>query len=355
MNIPHKTPNFQTKMFKTKILAAIVTVLMGTSLVSAGFAKADQSSPAPNSPAGARLSYNWAGYVATGGTFTGVAGTWTIPQPSSQGQLTADATWVGIGGVSSQDLIQTGTQAIVESTGGITYQAWYELLPNNSIQVPMAVNPGDSITGTIARQNDGTWLISLHDNSNGQSYQNTVNYDSTLSSAEWVQEMPSMGSAFVPLDNFGTVNFTNGTATENGTLMTIAGANSQPMTMVNSQVQPLASPSALNPDGMSFSVTRTDATVTTAVNTDPFGTQWFRIGRGEQGFGTGTQTSQPDPSAPAPPATIPTDPTIPQGLTMPTIPTITTAVPHRHHNGFRYRLPTISFDNNGNLVVRFWM
>jgi hypothetical protein len=32
-------------------------------------------------------------------------------------------------------------------------------------------------------------------------------YSSSLSSAEWIEKMPSTGSSFVPLDNFGSVQF----------------------------------------------------------------------------------------------------------------------------------------------------
>src|SRR5580693_2390477 len=70
------------------------------------------TNPAQNSPAGANKSYNWAGYTASGGNFTSVTGTWDIPQISGSASPSADATWVGIGGVTTQDLIQAGTQAI---------------------------------------------------------------------------------------------------------------------------------------------------------------------------------------------------------------------------------------------------
>src|SRR5262249_50960507 len=44
--------------------------------------------PGPSSdtaPAGQHSSINWSGYEATGGKFTAVNGTWTIPQPSASG------------------------------------------------------------------------------------------------------------------------------------------------------------------------------------------------------------------------------------------------------------------------------
>src|SRR5262249_9163260 len=56
--------------------------------------------PSPSTTTGTDQSENWSGYAATGGTFTGVSGAWTVPQVSGTTGA-ADATWVGIGGTSS--------------------------------------------------------------------------------------------------------------------------------------------------------------------------------------------------------------------------------------------------------------
>src|SRR6266567_8526810 len=66
--------------------------------------------PAPMVPVGENTSHNWSGYAATGGPFTGVNGTWTVPQPMLTGGPGVGATWIGIGGVTGPDLIQAGTQ-----------------------------------------------------------------------------------------------------------------------------------------------------------------------------------------------------------------------------------------------------
>src|SRR5205807_743579 len=67
----------------------------------------------PGTPASsASRSSNWSGYVANGGSFTAVTATWVVPQVSAT-STGADATWVGIGGLNSRDLIQAGTQASV--------------------------------------------------------------------------------------------------------------------------------------------------------------------------------------------------------------------------------------------------
>ena len=229
--------------------------------------------PAPNSGAGANKSFNWAGYVASSGTFTAISGTWVIPQ-SANNNYTADATWVGIGGVNSRDLIQAGTLK-----QGSAYSAWFETLPDSVNTVPLNVNASDSVTVNLNQQSANVWTISITDNSTGQNYSTTVAYNSSLSSAEWIEEMPSSNFGFIPLDNFGSINFTAGSATMNGSQVNIVGSGAQPMSMVNMQGQTLAYPSAIGSDNSSFTVTRTtDSGSVASVPT-------FAFSRSSYGFG----------------------------------------------------------------------
>ena len=77
-------------------------------------------------------SHNWSGYAATEGKYTSVSGTWTVPQVSSNGAPGVGASWVGIGGVNSRDLIQAGTQETDGGSGRVQYSAWVETLPQVS-------------------------------------------------------------------------------------------------------------------------------------------------------------------------------------------------------------------------------
>jgi len=203
----------------------------------------------------ADISSNWAGYAASGGAFTSVTGSWTVPHVSANGNAGVDATWVGIGGVSSHDLIQAGTQETMSRSGQVAYEAWVEMLPQSSRRVPLAVNAGDSMTVSVTQTSSGQWQLSLKDDTTGQTYQTTAQYQSALSSAEWIEEAPSGPGGELPLDNFGTVQFSGASAVKNGQTVTIAQANGQPITLA-SRGQTLASPSALGADGASFSVTR---------------------------------------------------------------------------------------------------
>lgn len=206
-------------------------------------------------------STNWSGYAATGGTFTSVNGTWTVPQFNAfDASFGVDAAWVGIGGVGSSDLIQAGTQETIAGSGHTEYQAWVETLPQASRPVPLGVHPGDSVSVSIDETGSDTWLIHFINNTTTQAYDETVRYASSYSSAEWVEEAPSASRGGVlPLANFGTIDFSNAAAVKNGQTVSIAQASATPITMINNNKQPLAVPSALGTDGSSFTVARTDA------------------------------------------------------------------------------------------------
>lgn len=214
----------------------------------------------------ANTSRNWSGYAATGGVFTGISASWTIPSVVTSESASADATWVGIGGISSSDLIQVGTQTIAQS-GNVSYEAWYELLPATSVPVSITVHAGDSITASLLQNQNNEWQVSIRDNTSGQSFSTAAQDHSSLSSAEWIEEMPNDQSGYIPLDNFGAVSFTNALAVENGNTVTPAAANAFPLTMITNANQALATPSSFGSDGASFTVSRGAAAATVAPRT----------------------------------------------------------------------------------------
>jgi hypothetical protein len=202
-------------------------------------------------------SSNWSGYSTTGGKYTSVTGTWTVPTVTAT-IAGADATWVGIGGIDTNDLIQAGTQATV-SGGEVAYEAWIEMLPASSRPVSLSVSAGDSVTVTITQKAAVDWTIQMKNNTTGQGYSTTVKYTSSNSSAEWVQEAPSAGRGQIPLDDFGTLRFNAASAVRDGQSLALKALAPQAITMINGARQPLAQPSVIGADGSSFSVTRTQA------------------------------------------------------------------------------------------------
>jgi len=213
----------------------------------------------PRVPPSRDVSANWSGYASTGGSYSAVSGTWTVPQFAPDSPAGADATWVGIGGVSSRDLIQAGTQQTVSGSGSTQYQAWVETLPQASHPVPLAVNPGDSISISITQspQAQDQWQVNFTNNTSGQTFQVTEHYTSTMSSAEWIEEAPSAARGRqIPLDNFGSIAFSEGSAVKDGKSVSIADSGAQPITMVARGTHQTARPSSLGTDGASFTITQ---------------------------------------------------------------------------------------------------
>jgi hypothetical protein len=203
-----------------------------------------------------RQSSNWSGYVATGGTFTAVSGTWTVPASSAGPRFASVATWVGIGGVTSSDLIQIGTQETVSRSGRHVYSAWVEALPMASQTLPLTVAAGNVVTAAVALQSPGQWLVQLSDLTTDQSFRQTISYSSSRSSADWIVEAPSTNRDLVPLANFGAVQFSNASAMKNGVTGSLAAVGAIPVQMVDGAGDALATPSGLSANGAGFSVTR---------------------------------------------------------------------------------------------------
>jgi Peptidase A4 family len=195
-------------------------------------------------------SLNWSGYVVSHARFTSVTATWTVPAVRSISDPGATASfWVGLDGRDGRSLQQIGT------TSGVTgatrhYGAWWEMLPGPAVDVPVAVAPGDSITASVVADGQGSFLLSLSDNTNGQRFTTRqVDAAAPLSSAEVVAEAPSSRDGLLPLADFGAVHFAG------------ARANGRPLgdfessrVIMTSGSRTLASASALSPRGTAFTV-----------------------------------------------------------------------------------------------------
>lgn len=204
-------------------------------------------------------SNNWAGYVADDATYTAISGSWVVPAATgSTNSLSADATWIGIGGKPSKDLIQVGTQeTIVNNT--VERSAFYELVPNNVATIAaIKVHAGDTIAASLREIASNQWRITIQNLTSRQTYSTTVHYTSTKTSAEWIQEAPSNQNGLMSLDQFGTVTFFDATTVQDGEEVTVFESDAQVMALINSAGDYLANVSQVNSTGDSFSITRTN-------------------------------------------------------------------------------------------------
>lgn len=264
MNMIKKIFNFFSRISLGILLAITLAILpIQSSSVLAGFSlnRGDvlDNSGNANEKVDLNTSLNWAGYTATSEYFTGVKGSWVVPdvKNTSGSSLSGDATWIGIGGVNTTDLIQIGIIAIVENSQQVDYQAFYEMLPNVAHTIPLAINQGDSISASISEQGDNQWLLSITNNSTGRMFSKTVTYQSSHSSVDWIEERPleSNSMRMIPLNEFDSVDFTGASATKNEQQIKLKDLNPTPITM-RSRNNFLTNTSSVGADGASFSVIR---------------------------------------------------------------------------------------------------
>lgn len=206
-------------------------------------------------------SLNWSGYAVTPSTdnITAVSSSFTVPSAGLVPPGFA-ATWTGIGGYSSSDLIQAGTaeQSLPSNPlVGDQYYAWYELLPASETQLTgctgdanCTVTPGDDVTVNISQVSGDTWSIAMTD-AGHWTWSKDVTYTSSESSGEWILEAPTL-VAQTTLANVGTVHFgPTSTYTAGGVTHTIAEGNPTQIDLSPGEVNE-ATPSALASDGQSF-------------------------------------------------------------------------------------------------------
>ena len=248
-------------------------------------------------------SFNWGGYgicdessaacaaafgasppAPTAGQVTSVSGTWTVPSltyptnPYNRNTNCTDAentwydnsVWVGIDGLISPTVEQTGTSSDC-FYGTLSYYAWYEFYPAGSLPVTITVNPGDTITASVsctATSGGANCMTTITDVTGHQSFTSPSTFvpGALLDSAEWIQES-AYYEGFLALSPVTPVTFHDAIATINGQTHPIGQWGSQVYWLVmvtyNFPYAPLnhqsfnvkAKPSALYFGGNSFSST----------------------------------------------------------------------------------------------------
>lgn len=211
-------------------------------------------------PTGTVGSSNWAGYIdtpASGETYTSVSGTWKVPDISGSAENSAAAQWIGLGGVSTSDLLQMGTLEYVDN-GKTTVEVFIEKLPDSAQNVT-DVTAGETFSASISKISGTVWNLTYTVvSTDGKTVSNTLteSIDSAYAeeigtSAEWISEEPSDSSGeLYPLANMGTVTYSSALV---NTAALSASANSvKPVALIDyNRVE--ISPSVVGSDGESFS------------------------------------------------------------------------------------------------------
>jgi hypothetical protein len=161
---------------------------------------------------------NWSGYAVTASApYSSASGTWQVPSVTHDSATSTgsdDASiWIGIGGYNDATLIQLGSGSTASSSGFTSYNAFYELLPAGSVNIPHPVKPGDIITASLqctAACSPGSvqsWLLTMTDQTAGWTWTQNFQYQSSMGSAEWVIEAPWEGNGVLPLADYAQLTF----------------------------------------------------------------------------------------------------------------------------------------------------
>jgi hypothetical protein len=196
-------------------------------------------------------STNWSGYSVDGTGATFVTASWVQPYATDCALVpnSWSSPWVGIDGDSSNTVEQTGTDSDC-SGGSPSYSAWWEMYPKSAVLIPsIVVHPGDSFTATVSYGSAG-FTLTLSDNTTGQSFTTVqTSKKARRSSAEWIMEGPASGN----LTDFGSIGFTNASATIGGQTVSPSSPNANTITMVTNSGVDRAVPSLSGPN--SFGIT----------------------------------------------------------------------------------------------------
>lgn len=151
---------------------------------------------------------------------------------------------------------QDGT--IIESyEGTVYYYDWWEIYPENSVQVVANVSPGDHITSTVTRSGSSYTLTVTDSTHTADSFSTTQTYSGAAdSSAEWIAEAPSGSSGVYPLTDFGSWTPSGSAVSEGSTSGVISSFPDDEITLENGGAGAVeAQPGPLNSSGNGFTVT----------------------------------------------------------------------------------------------------
>ncbi len=165
-----------------------------------------------------------------------------MPTVSATRKATYSSSWVGIDGFNNSNLIQTGTEQDWYS-GRAHYAAWWEILPAAETVIPtITVHPGDQFSASVTSNGGGSWTIKITDNSTGQSFTTVQGYSGPGTSAEWIQEAPTVGGRIAALAHYGQTVFDPGTV--NGADPNLTASEGGVMIQRNNQVSTPSNPDA---------------------------------------------------------------------------------------------------------------
>jgi hypothetical protein len=147
---------------------------------------------------------NWSGYVATGASFRSVSAAWTAPAVRCNSPSDVMGPWVGIGGVATTAVEQTGME-ISCASGRPAYRAWSEMAPAAPVYYRGVIRQGDALRAEV-RRTGSTYELIISNTTRNWTERVTRTAHGDNATAEVILESPT--GAF---PDFGTFTFTSAT------------------------------------------------------------------------------------------------------------------------------------------------
>jgi len=185
-------------------------------------------------------SSNWSGYAVSGSGLNSATGQWVVQSVSASRGSSYSSQWVGIDGFNNSDLIQTGTESDYYN-GSAHYDAWWEILPAAETVISgMTVHPGDAMSASVQLVSGTSWRITIADTTTGASFTIMQTYTGPRTSAEWIEEAPTVGGRVATLAHYQLTTFDPGTL--DGKNPGLTSADSGVMVQKNRQVSTPSNP-----------------------------------------------------------------------------------------------------------------
>lgn len=171
--------------------------------------------PTEITPSRVIKSANWSGYGLPDKQYVSVSAEWTQPEVDCSSGRPADASfWVGLDGLKSRRVEQTGTSGhCLAGHSSAEYYAWYEMYPQSALQAPIGGRPGDHFSALVHALSAEKFELTLKNLTTGRTFTTSVSRTGGWpTSAEWVVEPAAMcksGCAISQLAQFADVTFTS--------------------------------------------------------------------------------------------------------------------------------------------------
>jgi hypothetical protein len=222
-------------------------------------------------PSGYYQSYNWSGYAVgntqtsySASSFYAVEANYVVPVAAQAygvctGGWDYSASWVGIDGYGSNDVLAAGTDSDAYcsgSTKAVRYTAWYEWYPSKEVSIGgFPIAPGDDLFVEVWSTSATVGHAYMVNYNTNQVVNLTFNAPSgtmlTGNSAEWVMERPFLAGTLTTLTNYVQDVFLGAFAFDFNSHVSYpgypySGVTAVPMLMLDNSGNEISTPELIN-------------------------------------------------------------------------------------------------------------